>query len=167
MFNQLPGLECLIEHAFNRKLSSDICYFLKLKKHIDIIDLFDGHCRDESSRDIRRQYNILTKGAKPPSLTNATASEYIQPLLFLIKYILPGRFLFMTRIGFIGFGVRRVCIDNRVTFVFGEDCPTILRLQGDSYSVIGAAYVPGIINGELTGKMYETGLVVATEFIIR
>jgi hypothetical protein len=167
VFNQLPGLERLMDHAFNRKLSSDICYFSKLKKHIDILDLFDGQHGDESSWDMRRQYNVLTKGAKPPSSTNNTASKYVQPLLFLINHVLPGRFFFITRMGFVGIGVGRVRMDDRVTFLFGENCPTILRPQGDSYSVIGAAQVPGIMDGELTGKMYETGLVVATEFIIR
>lgn len=167
VFNQLPGLERLMEHAFNRKLSSDICYFSKLKKHNDILELFGGHHGDEPSLDMRHQYDVLAKGAKPPSSTNATASEYVQPLLLLINHILPGRFFFITRMGFVGIGVGRVRMDDRVTFLFGEDFPTILRPQGDSYSVIGAAHVPGIMDGELTGKMYKTGLVVATEFIIR
>lgn len=155
-----------MKHAADRKISSCFHNFSKLRKHQDLWEVLTGGPADEVP-GLRHQYDVLTERAEVPSAMNNAASEYVEPLLFIMNNMLPGRFFFVTSMGFDGLAVGRVRLNDSVTFLFGEILPKILRPRGKSYGVVGAAYVSGIMNGELTVDMYENGFVEKTSFIIR
>jgi hypothetical protein len=69
--------------------------------------------------------------------------------------------------GFFGVAVAKVRKNGNVTFLFGELLPIILRPQGLSYSMVGATYVSGVMVDDVTGDMYERGLVGKRTFLIR
>ena len=166
LVSQIPTLERLMEHATDRKIPSAFHNFSKLKKHEDILEVLTGGPGDKDL-NLRQQYEVLAGRSEVPSSMKDAPSKYGDSLLFIINHILPGRFFFVTSMGFVGTAVGRVRMNDSVTFLFGETLPTILRPRGNSYSVVGAAYVSGIMNGELTDEMYKTGFVEKTSFIIR
>jgi hypothetical protein len=167
LISQIPELERLAQHAIDRKLlpnHSRYC-FQKFKKHEDILDVLTGRPRHVEP-SLRNQYDVLTGKTEPPSM-EVVASEYAKFLHYLLHDILPGRYFFITKMGFVGIAVARVREHDIVTFLFGETLTTVLRPRGVSYNMVGAACVSGIMNGELTEELYESGLVEKTTFIIR
>jgi hypothetical protein len=74
---------------------------------------------------------------------------------------------FVTNMGFFGMIGARVCKGDTVSFLFGEELPIVLRPQGSFYTMLGAANVSGVMNGEVTRDMYQKGLVEKTTFLIR
>jgi hypothetical protein len=161
---QIPELERLAQNAVNKKILSDFkqC-FTKLKNYEDVFSVLTGG----RNNPLRGQYEVLTGRVEVPLYANCTASEFAEPLLWLMNHILPGRYFFITKMGFVGVAVARVRKNDSVTFLFGEIAPTILRPRGFSYNMVGAAYVSGIMHGELTGDMYQSGLIKERTFLIR
>lgn len=84
-----------------------------------------------------------------------------------MNHVLPGRFFFVKGMGFVGIAVGRVRLNDSVTFLFGEVLSIILRPRGNSFSMVCAARVSSIMNGELTGEMYQSGFIGEISFIIR
>jgi hypothetical protein len=84
----------------------------------------------------------------------------------LFPVILPGRYFFTTKLGFSGMAGSPVRINDAVTILGGERNPVILRPRGASYGMVGAAYIAGIMNGELV-DMYHQGLLPMSTFKIR
>lgn len=173
LLSQIPELERLAQNAVNKKILSDDSEhcFAKLKKHEDVLLVLNGGqdipSSDLSVRNTRQLYDVLTCRVEVPSDAKCTASEFAESLLCLINHLLPGRCFFITKMGFVGVAVARVRKNDSVTFLFGEVLPTILRPRGSSYNMVGAAYVSGIMNDELTGDMYQSGLVEKRTFLIR
>jgi hypothetical protein len=122
--------------------------------------------RDGGTRSLREQYDVLTGRAELPSGWH-TASEYGDYLLWVINQVLPGRCFFVTSMGFFGVTVEKVRKNDNITFLFGEKVPIVLRSQDSSYTMVGAAYVSGVMNGELTCDMYQSGLIEKRTFHIR
>lgn len=68
---------------------------------------------------------------------------------------------------FVGVAVTRVRKIDVVTYLFGETKPTILRPRLNSYTMLDAAYVSGIMAAEQTHDLYENELLKETTFVIR
>lgn len=69
--------------------------------------------------------------------------------------------------GFFGVAVTKIRKNDNVTFLFKEQLPIILRPRDLAYFMVGVAYVPGLMNDEVTRDMYERGLVEKRTFLIR
>ena len=122
---------------------------------------------NDSAPSLREQYEALAGRAAASSLDFRSAAEFSDPLVWLLKHIFPGRCFFVTEMGFFGVAVAKVRKNDNVTFLFGECLPIILRPRGLSYSMVGAAHVSGVLVDEVTGDMYEKGLVEKRTFLIR
>ncbi|OCL01399.1 hypothetical protein AOQ84DRAFT_271200, partial [Glonium stellatum] len=59
------------------------------------------------------------------------------------------RKFFTTKAGFVGIGPDKIQKGNIVVVLFGADMPFILRPDGLLYKLVEAAYVHGIMIGEL------------------
>ncbi|KAH8596691.1 heterokaryon incompatibility protein-domain-containing protein [Bisporella sp. PMI_857] len=158
LISQIPELERLAHHAAERKLSpNDSRYcFQSLKKYEDIVQVLTGGPADD--QNLRDEYDAYTRGSNSPPGAK---------LQYLLKRILPGRYFFITEIGFVGTAVSRVRKNDAVTVLFGERLPVVLQPRGVAYSMVCAAYVSGIMGDELTGEMYKKGLVEKKTFLIR
>jgi hypothetical protein len=169
LLGQIPELDRLVQHAHNKKiLPDDSRYSLSRLKRQQ--DLFSVLCQNSDAPKLRRQYEILAGLAELP-FEKVKDSKYVASLTsrltFLINVAFPGRCFFVTSIGFVGVAVTKVRKNDSVTFLFGERLFTILRPQGLSYTMVGAAYVSGILDGEESSDIYRKGLVKETTFLIR
>jgi hypothetical protein len=171
LLSQIPELEHLIQFAVEKRIPPDDSLYCvsKFKKQEDIFQVltagrgsFTG-----SVPSLREQYGALTGRATASSLGSGTAPRFMRDLVWLLKHIFPGRCFFVTKMGFFGVAVAKVRENDNVTFLFGECPPIILRPRGLSYSMVGAAHVSGVMVGEVTGDMYERGLVEKRTFLIR
>ncbi|KAH8597707.1 heterokaryon incompatibility protein-domain-containing protein [Bisporella sp. PMI_857] len=160
---QLPELERLAQQGVEKILPKGInpC-FQKLKKSEGIIQAVTGRS-DEDMVIFREHYDDLSGGAESSPQLQETASS----IAHVISRRLSGRYFFITSMGFCGVAMERVRKNDSVTILFGELFPIILRPRGVSYSMVCAAYVSGIMDGELTGDMYKNGVVKKRTFIIR
>jgi hypothetical protein len=84
--------------------------------------------------------------------------------------------LFATDTGFSGTGVPDVMIGDVVTIIFGAPTAIVLRplqshaVQGEVkrvHGLVGAAYVGGIMSGEMVDELYCEDLMDSTTFYIR
>ena len=171
LLSQIPELEHLIRLAAEKRISPDdpLYCFSKFKKQEDIFQVLTagGGSFTGSVPSLREQYGTLISRATASSLDSHTAAGFIKDLVWLIKHIFSGRCLFVTKMGFFGFAVAKVRKNDNVTLLFGETHPVILRPRGSSYSMVGATYVSGVMVNEVTGDMYERGLVEKRTFLIR
>ncbi|KAK5734367.1 hypothetical protein LTR17_009031 [Elasticomyces elasticus] len=69
---------------------------------------------------------------------------------------LPGQAFFTTRNGLVGLGTPSVQAGDQVTIWFGATVPFVMRAcRGDeTCKLVGAAYVAGIMNGEMVDELY-------------
>jgi hypothetical protein len=171
LLTQIPELEHLIQLAAEKQIpTDDPLYCLNtFKKHEDIFQVLTAgrDNSDDPATSLRDQYEALTGRAAASSLGFHSATETSDPLVWLLKDVFPGRCFFVTKMGFFGVAVATVRENDDVTFLFGERLPIILRPRGLFYSMVGAAHVSGVMDDEVTGDMYERGLVEKRTFLIR
>lgn len=160
---QIPALERLMNGAIKREFPPDFQYFSELMKPEDTLPFIFGKNYTDYPEYLH-QYNVITGQAKPPQ--GQSALDFARSLLSELKLFLSGGYYFITKMGFVGLAVTKVCKNDRVTVLFGEILPIILRPRFEHYRVIGAAYVSGIMNGELL-KLYEEGFVKEAIFTIQ
>lgn len=105
-------------------------------------------------------------------LDQANWSEYKRGL----QECVGNKALFATDTGFSGTGVPDVMIGDIVTIIFGAPTAFVLRplrpdlVQGEVkpiYGLVGAAYVGGIMSGEMVDELYCEDLMDSTTFYIR
>jgi len=70
---------------------------------------------------------------------------YISNLVSTLRF----RCFFATSNGFIGVGPYNIKYGDIAVILLGADVSFILREEGDGYSLIGDAFVYGVMNGEL------------------
>lgn len=165
---QTPQLEQLIQLAVEKTiLLGDSHYCVsKFKKDEDIFQVSTAG-RNFQHPTFRNQYDALTGRAATPCLGCHTVAENSAGLGWVTKYLLSGRYFFVTKMGFFGVAVATVRKNDSVTFLFGESIPIILQPGGLSYCMVGGAHVSGVMDDEVTGDMYESGLVEKRTFLIR
>jgi hypothetical protein len=171
LLDQIPKLEHLIQLAVDKRIPTDDprSYLSKFKKHEDIFQVLSAGRNNTpySEPSLRCQYDVLTGRAGASVLGSLTACEISAQLLWLMQHVMPGRSFFVTKMGFFGVAVTRSRKNDCVTFVFGQKLPMILWPRGSSYCMVGAASVSGVMHDEVTGDMYENGLVEERTFLIR
>jgi hypothetical protein len=167
LFAQIRELERLAQHAVEEKVPLDDPHyrFQKLKTHEDVLQMITGGPRNNKP-SFREQYDILIGRAELPSMVQDKDSR-LDTLIYTITHILLGRYFLVTNRGFCGVAVARVRKNDSVVWLFGERIPMILRPRGPSHSMVGAAYVSGIMNGELIDDLYQNGRVKQSTFLIR
>lgn len=77
-----------------------------------------------------------------------------------------GRCFFVTTKGFVGIGVPSIRTGDLVAVLFGLSIPFILRDYEEYQTFVGAAWVNGIMDGELI-PLFERGVLQKTPFIIQ
>jgi hypothetical protein len=167
LLDQIAELELLAKRAVCRELPLDDARncFMNLTRDRDVFQVFPSQVSN-SPLALREQYEALTRRVERWSGKDTT-SQYERPFFNIIKHLLPGMHFFVTNMGFFGMTGARVCKGDTVSFLFGEELPIVLRPQGSLYTMLGAANVSGVMNGEVTGDMYQKGLVEKTTFLIR
>jgi hypothetical protein len=96
---------------------------------------------------------------------SSTMSEYYLAL----ETHLPGRTFFTTQCGFVGIGMPTVQNGDEVTIWFGATVPFVTRLSTQDptkYSLIGAAYVAGIMEGEMVDELYCEDLLDSKRLLV-
>ena len=167
LISQIPKLESIAQHANQKRVPSSHPrhYLQKFRKTEDILDVLYGGRRETAF--LRRAYNVLSGKAKSDCSTPASCEDYELDLFYFFTHSLGGRYFFVTSLGFAGITVGRIRPNDVVTILFGERLPIILRPQGASFKMIGAAYVSGITKGEVTPEMYDSGIMEETTFVLR
>jgi hypothetical protein len=72
---------------------------------------------------------------------------------------LPGRRLFITKNGHVGYGAAAPTEQDNIFVLFGGSVPYILRKVRDGFHLIGEAYLYGFMEGEATTQWREGALV--------
>ena len=93
--------------------------------------------------------NVADSPLSSASSTSSTDTELCEDGIALMLHSIVGRKLLITHSGFFGIGVSDIRAGDLVVVLFGFDIPMVLRDQGDHFSMIGAARVGGIMEGEL------------------
>lgn len=66
---------------------------------------------------------------------------------------------FMTRVGYVGLGLRYMCPSDLVVVLCGGELPYVLRaLEGGLFRLIGECYCDGIMDGKIVSKRTKEGL---------
>jgi hypothetical protein len=86
-----------------------------------------------------------------------------------------GAAFFVTQNGFVGLCTPLVEVHDQLAIWFGSPVPFVLRALGpegnqassNTYALIGAAYVSGIMNGEMVDELYCEDLIDSTTFYIK
>lgn len=98
--------------------------------------------------------------------TSSLDSEYRSAL----QSHLPNRTFFTTRLGLVGLGMPTVRKGDQVTIWFGANVPFITRpCQGDGAGkceLIGAAYVGGIMEGQMVDELYCEDLMDSQTLLV-
>ena len=100
-----------------------------------------------------------------PCWNLATSSEYYQAL----ETHLPSRTFFTTKCGFIGIGMPAVQKADEVAIWFGATTPFITRPSPQNRAkcvLIGAAYVAGIMEGEMVDELYCEDLLASKTLLV-
>jgi hypothetical protein len=96
---------------------------------------------------------------------SSTMSEYYQAL----ETHLPGRTFFTTKCGFVGIGMPTVQKGDEVTIWFGATVPFVMRSSAQDptkCSLIGAAYIAGIMEGEMVDELYCEDLLDSKTLLV-
>ena len=169
LLDQIAESEILTQQALNKEipLNDPRCCFMRLKRSTDIFQVFS--CQNDKNTlasSLRQGFELLTSRVERPS-GEGTASRHETSLHWFMDSVLPGIFFFVTNMGFVGLTRASVRKDDTVSLIFGEQVPIVLRSQGSFYNMLGKANVSGVMNDEMTGDMYRSGLVEKTTFLIR
>ena len=100
-----------------------------------------------------------------PCWNLATSSEYYQAL----ETHLPSRTFFTTKCGFIGIGMPAVQKGDEVAIWFGATTPFITRPSPQNRAkcvLIGAAWVAGIMEGEMVDELYCEDLLASKTLLV-
>jgi hypothetical protein len=89
-------------------------------------------------------------GFEDPKPVKASAGKFYQRF----NQTVGNRCFFMTNTGHLGHGPKIVREGDVLVVFKGATCPSILRAVKDEYRLIGGAYVPGLMRGEV----FTTGL---------
>ena len=79
----------------------------------------------------------------------SSESDYLIPTQRSLNAAIKDRRFFTTKKGFVGIGPDKIQKGDLVAVLFGADTPLILRPDGISFKLVGAAYVHGIMRGEM------------------
>ena len=115
----------------------------------DLLTLGDMEYLDDKWSSCKQGlHNDLATVVSLRETDGGARSNAIQRIHHTVSYWIAGRALFTTRSGRIGVCTGSLKRDDVVALVAGCSSPLILRAQGDNFSLIGHAYVRGIMKGE-------------------
>jgi hypothetical protein len=161
LLDQITKLERMMQHESNRPLPQLHCY-RTLQRYAQIAEVLVGGFKEGDSWGAH-EFDVLLGRAS--STKTLPAFEH-NALLHFLRLVLPGRYFFITQLGFAGVAVAPVRKNDIVTILSGEKKPIMLRPQSASYIMLGAGYVTGISDGQML-DLYRRGLVEKTVFKIR
>ena len=117
-------------------------------------------------RGIKRQFRESTNGLNSPEVSERELQSYRT----IMRIKLSGRTCFNTTNGLFGIAGPDVSAGDVVCVCFGLRVVLIIRPPkmhgGQHYKLIAAAYVAGIMDGEIMRDYYETGLIEAQEITL-
>jgi hypothetical protein len=106
--------------------------------------------------EYERMHKILCGRARPPREFIASTNSALNPsYVYTGEYrtalatSLLGRSFFTTSTGFLGIGLPGIEVGDIVAILFGAQLPFVLRGNGETFRMVGACYVAGIMNGEI------------------
>jgi hypothetical protein len=73
---------------------------------------------------------------------------------------------FVTEKGYMGFGAAKLHEGDQVCILFGCPHPLLLRETGDTYHLVGEAYIYGMMRGEMMAE-FEAGKFVEETFVLQ
>ena len=117
-------------------------------------------------------YHVLVSALRERGSLDQSIREQSKAYLQSLDSHIPGRTFFTTKHSFLGVGMPGVRPGDRATIWFGSDVPFIVRPtsvgeQTESYTLVGAAYIGGIMKGELVDEALPLGLMDAKPLFIR
>lgn len=93
--------------------------------------------------------------------------QFIQDYSWRLRNILPSRAFFTTESGFVGIGMPETRKGDLVTIWFGAPVPFVVRPREEIYSLVGVAYVAGIMDGGMVDELYCEDLVDSKSFLVQ
>jgi len=132
---------------------------------------YSGRARDVAPDAYREMYNMLLNEQKSGQVSDKEITRDYR--LRLLNH-LPSSCFFITATGFYGIGQSMVEKGDQLSIWFGSPVPFVLRPrnqyaeQGKQvHSVVGVAYVAGIMDGEMVDEVYCEDLEDDVEFVVR
>ena len=113
------------------------------RTHEPVLQVLLGGDDLEDHDGLRSYYKMLASQDAPT--TDATNSSTSQQKARFISQFLPGRHFFITNTGFIGVAAAKAHETDIVSILYGEKRAIILRPHGAFYTIVGAAYVSGLM----------------------
>jgi len=136
---QIEELDMVAERAAKTRLPP-LHVFQSLKRDADVVELLCNDAACPPSPDVdsefRRRYQYLACQAGVSSrpegfFSPAEIARWEKDSNFTVRAPLmrsvPGRYFFVTSLGFVGFCVGRALVGDAVVALGGEDMPTVLR----------------------------------------
>ncbi|KAK1072240.1 hypothetical protein LTR74_002814 [Friedmanniomyces endolithicus] len=179
---QLPEVEAMAARAIERELSvgeEQRPFYENYRRSEPLLRTLVSDKRRGSGYDVapmsyEAAFRALLSSAKegehtPPSLEDEDpalpVSEYRQAL----QEHLPCRTFFTTRNGLVGVGMPGVRAGDQVTIWFGAPVPFIVREceDDDTYKLVGAAYVAGIMEGQMVDELYCEDLAGSVTLLVK
>ncbi|KAF5374284.1 hypothetical protein D9758_004543 [Tetrapyrgos nigripes] len=102
----------------------------------------------------------------------SSMEDYVRDYKNNLSNQLPRRTFFTTKSGLVGLGVSGMQRGDHITIWFGAPVPFVIRpielesAERDFYNLVGAAYVAGIMDGEMVDDIYCEDLADTNMFFI-
>jgi hypothetical protein len=117
------------------------------KSEVETGDLFPG-LDDE-------QVWARLMGRTPEIPIEIGGDNIFHRLSIMLKGKVLGRKVLTTETGFVGIGVPQIEVGDVIAFIYGTTAPLVLRRCGDSYRIVGCAYVSGLMDPDLLDCYYD------------
>ncbi|KAL5323871.1 hypothetical protein ACEPPN_008413 [Leptodophora sp. 'Broadleaf-Isolate-01'] len=130
------------------------------------IPVEDREASETEDTAVSDQVATSSETSSSSSSSASDSGDVGEAVVQLVLYSIAGRKLIVTRSGFFGIGVNGIQEGDLVVILFGFDVPMILRRHGEHFTLVGAARVGGIMEGELM-EFVDDGTLEERSFIIR
>jgi len=120
-----------------------------------LLEAFCGHSRDPNRLVWKHS------GVKEVSYGDRSTVEFVGQTAPIY-----GRSFFVTKRGYMGLGPSNIQKGDQVCIILGCPLPTVIRDEGESSTVLGSAYVYGMMQGEMMQEK-KTGKFNLNTFIFR
>ncbi|KAG4435709.1 hypothetical protein IFR05_008795 [Cadophora sp. M221] len=134
--------------------------------------VFERWVPAEDLKASETEVTVISNQAATGSETLSSSSSFISnssdmsdSVIQLVLYSMASRRLIITRSGFFGIGVSGIQEGDLVVILFGFDVPMILRRAGEHFTLIGAARIGGVMEGELM-EFVDNGILEERSFVI-
>jgi hypothetical protein len=111
------------------------------------------------------QFKVLHKIAKLPDLTGCDLATPVPESTYPPDSGYE-RVFFKTEDQHLGVGPEDLRIGDEVVVPFGSSRPWVLRSHGDHHVLVGEAFVPGIMTGQLE-ELWRKGDLKPTDYVLR